>query len=476
MPIRIAEAEVPGSDGLAVHERLDPERCARRDADAAERQREDMVALADPVQRKRELGTRALGPDAPFVGMGPAVSKPAIVAQVGQLDDLSGPKVEAPFSRPVPGGPANQAAFAYERFPGRLVVDWNTPDGRTADARVGGRVAAIQMRQDICVPEDRPAVDEHESARMLSDLETGPLELDEPLEGFKGWIEPLRERRRLVVLSRGQRGVHERRINAEVDHEDIRGASELLHRAQVLQLGHLQRPLEAPLDRRSEHPLEDGVGAHVPDRRVGGRNGERVGDERQDVARVVRQLEGHPGGVRRHSRPRIVRNGGDQGGGEARSRPLADRHLLELDVGKAPSIPLTRQLGPIDFDDEPIEIVRDLPGPVVDGVLAVVVAVVPGEALAKALDRAAMEEHPPAQVRVDVIAEQHLLVEPIDRQEVLAKDQLEIAGRIEADPLVAHGRLVQSEARAEALDLRHRAERIAPRQPFPEPLGELESR
>ena len=340
---------------------------------------------------------------------------------------------------------------------------------------MSGRVAAIQVRQDIRVPEDGPAVDEHESARMLSKLETGALELDESLEGFKGRIEPRRKLRGLVVPSRGERGVHERRIDAEVDDEDIRGAGELLHRAQIVELGYLQgSPEPEPLDRRCEHPLENGVGAHVADRRVGGRDRERVGDEGQDMARVVRQLEGHPGGVGRRSRAWTVRNRGDQGGGEARSGPLADRHLLELDVGEAPRVPLSRQLGPIDLHDEPIEIVRDLPRAVVDGVLAVVVAVVPGEALSKALDRAAVEEHPPAQVRVDVIAEQHLLVEPVDCQEVLAKDQLKIAGRIETDPLVAHGRLVQPQARAEALDLCHRAARIAPRQPFPEPLGELE--
>jgi hypothetical protein len=93
-----------------------------------------------------------------------------------------------------------------------------------------------------------------------------------------------------------------------------------------------------------------------------------------------------------------------------------------------------------------------------------------------AFDRAAVEEHPPAQVRVDVIPEQHLLVEPVDCQEVLAKDQLKIAGRIETDPLVTHRRFVQPQAPAEALNLGHRAAGIAPRQPFPEPLGELETR
>ena len=83
VPVRIAVAEVPGGDTLAVRERVDPERLVRRDADAAEREREDVVALADPVERERELGTRALRPDAPLVRMGPPVSEPAVVAQVG---------------------------------------------------------------------------------------------------------------------------------------------------------------------------------------------------------------------------------------------------------------------------------------------------------------------------------------------------------------------------------------------------------
>ena len=44
--------------------------------------------------------------------------------------------------------------------------------------------------------------------------------------------------------------------------------------------------------------------------------------------------------------PATVRNRGDQGGGEVGPGPLADRHLLERDVGEAPGVPLSRQLGP----------------------------------------------------------------------------------------------------------------------------------
>jgi hypothetical protein len=64
VPLRIAVAEVAGSDALAVHPRLDPEPRVRRDADAAERNREDVLTLADPVERQREPGMRTLCPDA----------------------------------------------------------------------------------------------------------------------------------------------------------------------------------------------------------------------------------------------------------------------------------------------------------------------------------------------------------------------------------------------------------------------------
>ena len=120
-----------------------------------------------------------------------------------------------------------------------------------------------------------------------------------------------------------------------------------------------------------------------------------------------------------------------------------DIDFFERFTDETPGVPLDGQFGPVDLDDEALKIVPDDAGLVVDGAFAVVVAVVPGEAVADALDRAAAEQHPPAQVRVDVVAEQHLLIECVDRQEVVAKDQLEVAGRVEADPLVAHCRLVQ---------------------------------
>ena len=331
---------------------------------------------------------------------------------------------------------------------------------RTADAGVSGGVAAIQVREYICVPENGPAVDEHEAARMLSDLETGPLELDEPLEGFKGWIEPLPE----AARAGGPRAAESEASTSDASTprsttktSAVRASSstELMSSSLATSKGTLKPSRSTAV---ASIRSRTGLAPMYPIVASDGRDGERVGDERQDVAGVVRQLEGHPGGVRRRSRPRTAsesrRPGRRRSSGPDRSRIGTSS---SVDVGEAPSVPLSRQLGPIDFDDEPIEIVRDLPRPVVDGVLAVVVAVVPGEALSEALDRAAVEEHPPAQVRVDVIAEQHLLVEPVDRQEVLAKDQLKIAGRIEADPLVAHRRLVQTQARAEALDLGHRA-------------------
>jgi len=43
-----------------------------------------------------------------------------------------------------------------------------------------------------------------------------------------------------------------------------------------------------------------------------------------------------------------------------------------------------------------------------------------------------------------VVAEDHLLVEPVDRKEVVAQDELEITRRVETDPLAAQGRLIQS--------------------------------
>ena len=53
--------------------------------------------------------------------------------------------------------------------------------------------------------------------------------------------------------------------------------------------------------------------------------------------------------------------------------------------------------------------------------------------------------------------EQHLLVEPVDREEVLTEAELEIARRVEPDPFVVERRLVEAEARSEVLELGHRA-------------------
>ncbi len=250
--------------------------------------------------------------------------------------------MEAPFSRLVPGGPANQAAFAHERFPGRLVVDRNTPDGRTADARVGGRVAAIQMRQDIRVPEDRPAVDEHESARMLSDLETGPLELDEPLEGFKGWIEPLRKRRGLVVVEPGTSEASTSDAStprSTTKTSAVRASSSTERKSSSLATskGRLKPSRSTAVasirSRTGLAPMYPIVASADETASESATNG-RTWPESYVSSKGTRAAsEGIRGA-------RIVRNRGDQGGGEARSGPLVDRHLLELDVGEGPKYPV----------------------------------------------------------------------------------------------------------------------------------------
>ena len=87
--------------------------------------------------------------------------------------------------------------------------------------------------------------------------------------------------------------------------------------------------------------------------------------------------------------------------------------------------------------------VRSLPtgsGPVVDGGRPIVVAVVAGDRLLEALDRAAVEMQAAAEVRVDVPAQEHPLVEPVDRDEVVPEAQLEVTRRVEPHPLVAQRR------------------------------------
>ena len=75
---------------------------------------------------------------------------------------------------------------------------------------MGGRVTAVQVRQYVRVGEDGPAVYEHESARMLTSLQTRALHLDEALEGRKGTGERRRKLCRLVLIRWGDRSVVKR--------------------------------------------------------------------------------------------------------------------------------------------------------------------------------------------------------------------------------------------------------------------------
>ena len=151
-PLRIAVAEVADSDALAVHQRLDPERCVGLDADAAEREREDVVALADPVERERELGTRTFGPDTRFLWIDhPPVSEPAVVAQVVQLDSLTGANVKAPLPRLAPSGPASEPAFARKPRLRRVIVGRKQRHRAEEDAEspLVGRPAELERRAGL---------------------------------------------------------------------------------------------------------------------------------------------------------------------------------------------------------------------------------------------------------------------------------------------------------------------------------------
>ena len=98
--------------------RLDPERRVRHDADAAEREPEDVVGLADPVERERELGARALRPDTRFLWIDhPPVSEPAVVAQVVQLDRIARANVKAPLTLPPPERPSERAGVRAQAPP-----------------------------------------------------------------------------------------------------------------------------------------------------------------------------------------------------------------------------------------------------------------------------------------------------------------------------------------------------------------------
>ena len=75
MPFRIAVAELARSTVLAVDERLDSERVIRPDANAAEPQRQDVGALAEPVEREGKLkpGGTIVEPTSGNTGTGLAI-------------------------------------------------------------------------------------------------------------------------------------------------------------------------------------------------------------------------------------------------------------------------------------------------------------------------------------------------------------------------------------------------------------------
>ena len=104
------------------------------------------------------------------------------------------------------------------------------------------------------------------------------------------------------------------------------------------------------------------------------------------------------------------------------------------------------------------------------------IAVIASDTALERLDRPAVKAHAAGEVRVEVPAQQHLLVEPVDGKEVLTEHELEVARRIEADPLVAHRRLVEVQGWAETLDFGQCASRVRPRESLPHPLRKLEAR
>src|SRR5436190_477340 len=99
---------------------------------------------------------------------------------------------------------------------------------------------------------------------------------------------------------------------------------------------------------------------------------------------------------------------------------MLNRGFLESDIRQSPRLPLFWQLGLIDCVEEPLEVIRDQVFTVVGGRNAIVVAVIAGEPLAYALDRPTAKVHPPTEIGIDVIAEEHVFVETVDRIEVVA--------------------------------------------------------
>ena len=122
VPLRIAVSELAGSDALAVHQRLDSERRIGPDANAAERELEDVVALADLLERERELGTRTLRPDTRFVRIGPPVSEPAVVAQVGQFERLTDGDMKATLIHLATSSPVKDPSLTRKPRNRRVIV------------------------------------------------------------------------------------------------------------------------------------------------------------------------------------------------------------------------------------------------------------------------------------------------------------------------------------------------------------------
>ena len=139
------------------------------------------------------------------------------------------------------------------------------------------------------------------------------------------------------------------------------------------------------------------------------------------------------------------------GGDERTHRPSSairsETDLLDVILDEAPAFSLSRELGVLNTDEEADEIVLDPRCILVDGRRAAVIAVIAGEPI-EALDRASVESQSLAEVRVDMPAEQHFFVEPVDREEVRAEAELEVARCVEPDPVVAERVLIEPEARA----------------------------
>ena len=309
---------------------------------------------------------------------------------------------------------------------------------------------------------------------MFAEPEAAALDVQESLERDNDQIEPDRDASGLFVMSDIGR-LEKGRIGAEVHHEQIGGVRELVDVVRIGEMIDRHEPTEPQFfDERCEHVPQDRVDPEVAD--LGERrDDERVGNERQDVTRVVRRPEARLDRVGRWARTTRGRERGKQRVDERRADLPVERHLFELEVGEAPRGMLRRECGALDGVVEAVEVVRDLLCAVVHGGDAGVIAVVSGDAAFERLDRPAVQAHAAAEVRVDVPAQQHLFVEPIDGEEVVAEHELEVARRIEADPLVTQGRLVEVQGWAETLDLGQRSQGVRPWQTFPDPFRELEA-